>query len=234
MSETNDHKSELSRFEQQLETMHEQHLRRDLEDRLEDVADEMEETILQAIIARDFLELDVAISDDAREKVQDAKEYADDLDFDALDDTIDNLENQVSQEARTVENTIQEERTEERNRVSAMRELNKHVGAADMGKLKALESLLDDWDWKAHVYTEENQDSFEAKQQEAHDVAETMSNALKQVQEDLLGSYSGTTLERVMNQLLSDDSLYFNDLTDEERKALTGSNLADYLELGLS
>lgn len=60
-----------------------------------------------------------------------------------------------------------------------------------------------------------------------------MSNALKQVQEDLLGSYSGTTLEDVMDQLLSDDPLYFNDLTEEEREALTGSNLADYLEIRL-
>jgi len=225
--------SDQSQFEQQIETVHQQYLRQDLEDRLEDVATEMEETILQAIIARGFLGLDVNVSDDAREHVQDAKEYADDRDFDSLDDIIDDVEDHVSQEARQVENTIQEERTEERDRVSAMRKLNEHVEAADVGKLKALESLLDDWDWKAHVYTDEAEDSFRAKQQEAHDVAETMSNALEQVQEDLLGSYNGTTLEEVMDRLLSDDPLYFNDLTEEEREALTGSNLADHLEIRL-
>jgi hypothetical protein len=231
MSETNN--GEQSGFEQQLETMHQQHLRQDLEDRLEDVAGEMEKTILQAIIAREFLELDVAISDDTRANVREARKYADNRDFDGLDDIIDDLEEQVGQEAHQIENTIQEERTEERNRVSAMRELNEHVDAADMGKLKALESLLDDWDWKAHVYTDETEDSFEAKQQEAHDLADTMSNALEQVQDGLLGSYSGTTLEDVMTQLLSDDPLYFNDLTEDEREALTGSNLADYLEIRL-
>jgi len=229
MSETSDQ----SLFEQELETVHQQYLRQDLEDRLEEVATEMEETMLQAIIARDFLDLEAEVSDEAKEKVREASGHADDRDFDALDDVIDDVEDQVSQEARQIENTIQEERTEERDRVRAMRKLNEHVEAADMGKLKALESLLDDWDWKAHVYTDEAKDSFEAKQQEARDVAATMSNALQQVQEDLLGSYSGTILEDVMDQFLSDDPLYFNDLTEEEREALTGSNLADYLEIRL-
>ena len=229
MSETSDQ----SLFEQELETIRQQYLRQDLEDRLEEVATEMEETMLQAIIARDFLDLEVEVSDEAKGKVREAKGYTDDRDFDNLDDLIDDVEDQVSQEAREVENTIQEERTEERDRVRAMRKLNEHVEAADMGKLKALESLLDDWDWKAQVYTDEAEDSFEAKQQEARDVADTMSNALQQVQEDLLGSYSGTTLEDVMDQLLSDDPLYFNDLSEEEREALTGSNLADYLEIRL-
>ena len=229
MSETSDQ----SLFEQELETVHQQYLRQDLEDRLEEVATEMEETMLQAIIARDFLDLEVEVSDEAKEKVREARGYADDRDFDALDDVIDDVEGQVSQEARQIENTIQEERTEERDRVRAMRKLNEHVEAADMNKLKALESLLDDWDWKAQVYTDEAEDSFEAKQQEARDVADTMSNALHQVQEDLLGSYSGTTLEDVMDQLLSDNSLYFNDLSEEEREALTGSSLADYLEIRL-
>jgi hypothetical protein len=229
MSETSDQ----SRFEQELETVHQQYLRQDLENRLEEVATEMEETMLQAIIARDFLDLAVEVSDEAKEKVREAKGYAADRDFDDLDDVIEDVEDQVSQEARQIENAIQEERTEERDRVRAMRKLNEHVEAADMSKLKALESLLDDWDWKAQVYTDEATDSFEAKQQEARDVAATMSNALQQVQEDLLGSYSGTTLEDVMDQLLSDDPLYFNDLSEEEREAMTGSSLADYLEIRL-
>jgi hypothetical protein len=229
MSETSDQ----SLFEQELETVHQQYLRQDLEDRLEEIATEMEETMLQAIIAKDFLSLEVEVSDEAKENVREAREYVDDRDFDALDDVIEDVEDQVSQEARQIENTIQEERTEERDRVRAMRKLNEHVEAADMAKLKALESLLDDWDWKAHVYTDEADDSFEVKQQEARDVAATMSNALQQVQEDLLGSYSGTILEDVMDQLLSDDTLYFNSLTEEEREALTGSNLADYLEIRL-
>ena len=229
MSETSDQSS----FEQELETVHQQYLRQDLEDRLEAIATEMEETMLQAIIAREFLSLDVEVSDEAKENVREAREYVDDRDFDALDDVIDDVKKQVSQEARQIENTIQEERTEERDRVRAMRKLNEHVEAADMGKLKALESLLDDWDWKAHVYTDEAKDSFEVKQEEARDVAATMSNALQQVQENLLGSYSGTILEDVMDQLLSDDPLYFKDLTEEEREALTGSNLADYLKIRL-
>jgi len=229
MSETSDQ----SLFEQELKTVYKQYLRQDLEDRLEEVATAMEETMLQAIIARDFLNLEVEISDEAKKKVREAKGYADDRDFAALDDVIDDVEDQVNQEARQIENTIQEERTEERDRVRAMRKLNERVEAADMGKLKALESLLDDWDWKAHVYTDEAENSFEGKQQEARDVADTMSNALQRVQEDLLGSYSGTTLEDVMDQLLSDDPLYFNDLTEEEREALTGSNLADYLKIRL-
>lgn len=232
MPKTNNQDRDQSGFEQQLETMHQQHLRQDLEDRLEDIADDMEETILQAIIAREFLEMDVAISEDAKAKVQEAKEYADDRDFASLDTIIDDLEDQISEEARTIGNRIQKERSEEGERVSAMRELNEYVEAADGGKLKALDSLLDDWDWKAYVYTEENQ-SFEAKQQEARDVADTMSKALKQVQHDLLGSYSGTTLGQVMDHLLADESLYFNDLTEDEREALAGSNLADHIEIRL-
>ena len=51
MSETSDQ----SQFEEELETVHQQYLRQDLEDRLEEVATEMEETMLQGSIDRDFL-----------------------------------------------------------------------------------------------------------------------------------------------------------------------------------
>lgn len=222
-----------SGFEQQLDTMHQQHLRQDLEDRLEDLADDMEETVLQAIIARDFLELDVAISDDAKAKVKEAKEYADNREIEALDEIIDDLEDQVNEEARTVENTIQDERSDERDRVTAMRELNEHVEAADAGKLEALETLLSDWNWKAQVYTDDVGDSFEAKQQSAHEFAQTMSSSLTEVREALLGNYSETTLAPVINQLLGDDPLHYTDLTEEEKEALDGSKLADYVELRL-
>jgi len=222
-----------SGFEQQLETMHQQHLRQDLEDRLEDLADDMEETVLQAIIARDFLELDVAISDEAKAKVQEAKEYADNRGIEALDEIIDDLEDQVDEEARTVENPIQDERSDERDRVTAMRELNEHVEAADAGKLEALETLLSDWNWKAQVYTDEVGESFEAKQQSAHEFTQTMSSSLTEVREALLGNYSGTTLAPVINQLLGDDPFHYTDLTGEEKEALDGSKLADYVELRL-
>ncbi|WP_123538152.1 hypothetical protein [Halosimplex salinum] len=225
--------SDQSQFEEELDSIHQRYLRQDLEDRLEDVATEMEETMLQAIIARNFLSLGIAVSDDAKGQVREAKRFADERKFDVLDEVIDDVEDKVSQEAQEVQDAIQEERTGERDRVRAMRKLNEYVEATDKSQLKALESLLDDWDWKAHVYTNESQDSFEAKQQEAHEVAETMSSALRQVQDDLLGSYSGTSLADVMDQLLSDDRFYFNDLTAEERKALTGSNLADHLEIRL-
>lgn len=234
MSETSDDDGEQSSFEAQLETIHQQHLRQDLEEQLEDAATTMEETILQTIIADEFLGVDVAVSDDVRDQIETARNHVTNRDFDALDSMIDDLIADVESEARTIENTIQEERSEDRDRITAMRELNEHVNAADPGKLKALESLLSDWNWKAQVHTEEVGESFDAKQEVAHEFATSMSQSLTDVQEALLGNYSGTTLGSVVNQLMDDESLHYTDLTDEEKDALQGSKLAEYIELRLA
>lgn len=234
MSETSDDDGEQSSFEAQLETIHQQHLRQDLEEQLEDAATTMEETILQTIIANEFLGLDVAVSDDVRDKVETARNHVTNRDFDALVAMIDDLISEVESEAHTIDNTIQEERSEDRDRITAMRELNEHVNVADPGKLKALESLLSDWDWKAQVYTEDVGESFEAKQEAAHEFATSMSQSLSEVQEALLGNYNGTTLGSVVNQLMDDEPLHYTDLTDDEKEALQGSKLAEYIELRLA
>lgn len=229
MAGTNDQPS----FEEQLGALHRRYLRQDIETRLEDMAMQMEETLLQATIACEFLNVDVRIEDDVKDRVQTAKAHAENQQFDELNDMIDELEDDVAEVAREVENTIQEERSEEQDRVSAMRSLNEHVEAADAGKLRALESLLSDWDWKSQVYTEEVGDSFEAKREEAHNYAETMTEALTEAQNALLGTYSETTLESVMEQLMADEPFHYEDLTQEEHEALEDAALAEYIELRL-
>lgn len=233
MSKTSD-EAEQSSFEAQLETIHKQHLRKDLEEELEDAAETMEETILQTIIADEFLGLEISVSDEVRDQVATAQDCVASRDFDALEDMIDDLVANVESEARTIENAIQEQRSENRDRITAMRELNEHVDAADQSKLEALETLLSDWNWKAQVYTEDVDDSFDAKEEAAHEFATTMSQTLSEVQEALLGNYSGTTLGSVVNQLMDDNPLHYTNLTEDEKEALQGSNLEEYIELRLA
>ena len=66
---TEDHK-----FEQHIEEIYQQYRHRQLESQLEDIAETMEETILQRILAEKFLQTDLGIDDEAKQAVADARE----------------------------------------------------------------------------------------------------------------------------------------------------------------
>lgn len=220
-------------FEESIEEIYQEYRHRQLASRLEDIAETMEETILQRILAEKFLQTDLVIDEDAKRLVSEARDLLEEGNFQSLGERIDELENKVEDQKRRVSNEIHEARIAMRSRVDGMMRLNERVERVSEVKLEAVHELLSDWDWKGQVYREQDWD-LETLKERAEEYGNDMRRYFEECREDIFGPYEGTTLESIVDGLLADDQLYFDSLTDEQVEQLRESDLVNHVELTLS
>lgn len=225
--------AEEETFEERLEGMYEQYRRQHLQDELDSLATTMEETLLQQAIAEGFFGESIEIDEDVKGAVEDAVRKLEAGDYDEVERELDSLSEQISRTETSVTNRIQQLRINRQDTVSGMRRLNERVERVDGTQLQALESLLEDWNWKPQVYMESNE-TFEDRREEAIQYGKDMAEVYEILKEDLFGVYDGTELRPIVDKLLDDERLRLGKLSEEERRQLIESNLASYIELKLS
>jgi uncharacterized phage infection (PIP) family protein YhgE len=231
--------SNTDSFEDRLDRMYQRYRRQGLEDELEEIAQMMEDTLLQQALAEGFFDEKLQVDREAKNAVSetlDALRLADrgnDQEYDAVEERVDELRERVEAEETRISNRIQQLRIERQETVSGMRRLNERVERADSARIEALETLLENWDWKTHVYSE-GADTYEKRREEAFQYGEDMSLVFDQLKTDLFGVYDGTELRPLVDKLLDDERLTLGSLTETEREQLAQSDLGEYLELKLS
>ncbi len=221
-------------FQEQLETVYQQYQHGELEDRLEEVAETMEETVLQRVLAEEFLQTDVRIDESAKQAVREAKGYLEDDDFESLENAIDDVEETVDEQERRVNNRIHEERIQMSSTMEGMRRLNERVERVNEAKMDAIASLLDDWDWKEQVYRDDEDAEIETLKERASGYGSDMRAFYEEAKEDLFGPYRDTPVETLVDELLDDERFTLDELTDEQISLLRDSDLEEYVGLSLS
>lgn len=222
-----------SRFETELQDMYEQYRRKRLKSKLDELAETMEATILQCGLAQSFFDADVAIDESAKGEVQATLELLERSEYDTVENRLPSLETAVEDEATSVQNRVQELRLQRLSTVQAMNRLNNRVDRADSAQLTALESLLEDWNWRPQVYTDEAETLAE-RRTAAREYGTEMDEVYDELKDDLFGTYEGTELRPLVDSLLDDDRLTLAKLSEAEIEQLAESDLAEYVELSLS
>lgn len=220
-------------FQESLDEVYQQYRHRQLANQLEDIAESMEETILQRILAERFLQTELEIDDEAKEAVTKARKLLQEGQFAELGERIDDLESTVADQKRRISNQIHEARITMNARVKGMKRLNERVDRVSSVKLQAISELLEDWDWRGQVYRDEDFD-FETLKERAAEYGEDMRTYFEECREAIFGPYEGTALEEIVDGLLSDERLSLDELSDEEVKQLRDSDLEGHVELSLS
>jgi hypothetical protein len=215
-----------------LEAVQEEYRRRHLSDELDDIAETMEETILQRVLAKAFFEESVQIDAEARERVKTVMTHLDRGNYETVEAEIDDLETDVESAATTVENRIQELRLKHNSTVAAMRRLNDRVDRVNEVRLEALEGLLDDWRWKEHVYLNENAQLDDLKDN-AREYGEEMRLAFDDLKDEMFGVYPDE-IRDLIYRMIDDERLSYADLSETQRRQLAESDIGEYIELTLS
>ena len=192
----------------------------------------MEETILQRTLAKAFFEEQIELDTDAKERVHEILRLLEQDDYDAVEDRLPNLRDDVDAAEQTVENRIQELRLKHNSTVTAMRRLNDRVDRVSGMRLQALEGLLDDWRWKEHVYRDEDDDLADLKEN-ASEYGDEMRTAFEDLKEELFGLYP-EEIRGLIYHMIDDERLSYADLSDNQRQLLAESDIGDYIELTLS
>lgn len=220
-------------FEQQLEQMYQRYRREHLRDRLDALAQDMEETLLHKAVAKSFFGEDIHIDSDVKQSVASIADELAAENYELVEQELDEVEREINRVETRVTNRIQELRIDREETVSAMRRLNERVERVDPTQVESLESLLDEWDWKPQVYLEGN-DTFEQRHTEAIEYGEDMQFIFEMLKDELFGAYDGTELRPIVDKLLDDERLRLGHLSETERQQLANSDLSEYVELKLS
>jgi hypothetical protein len=229
---SSDRTRELS-FPRRLEAMLERHRRRNIDEELDDIAEKMEATLLQRALAEGFFEESVAIDTDAKERVRTAQRALETSEYETVETKLDTLREQVDRGRTKVGNEIQTLRVETLGTVNAMKRLNDRVGRVDADRLAALKQLLDGWEWRGQV-SDANTASFTERRTEAERAGEQMRETFEELRAGLFGPYKGTDVWPIVESLLDEKALRYDDLTATERDQLADSDLSAYVELSLS
>lgn len=222
--------ADSSTFQEQLETIYEQHRRQGLESELDDLAETMEQTILERVLAEEFFQTEIEIDSEAKNAVEAARSLLEQNDYDALAQKLPETREAVETQQRKVNNFVHQARIDVHNTVRGMIRLNQRVGRVDKSKLKALDTLLDDWNWEAQV----EGDSIDQRKEEAVEYGRFMHRSLEKAKGDLFGPYRDTPIDDLVDRLLDDERLTLAALSEEEIDLLYESDLAEYLEVTLS
>lgn len=219
-------------LQERLAEVQERHRRQHLSDELDELAETMEETILQRILAKAFFDERIEIDEQAKAQVRDALSLLDRNEYRAVEDRLDELRTDVEAAETTVENRIQELRLKHNSTVSAMGRLNDRVDRVSDMRLQALEGLLGDWRWKEQVYLEEDATLDELKEN-AREYGEDMRAAFEQLKDELFGVYP-EEIRGLIHRMIDDERLSYADLTENQRQLLADSDVGEYIELTLS
>lgn len=222
--------ADSSTFQEQLETIYEQHRRQGLESELDDLAETMEETILERVLAEAFFQTEIEINSEAKNAVEEARSLLEQNDYDALAERLPETRKAVEAQQREVNNFVHQARIDVHNTVRGMIRLNQRVEREDQAKLEALDTLLDEWNWETQI----EGDSIEQRKEEAVEYGRFMRQSLEEAKDALFGPYRNTPLDELVDRLLDDERLTLAALSEEELNRLYESDLADYLEVTLS
>jgi hypothetical protein len=221
-------------FQSQLEAVYKRYQNQSLEDRLDDVAETMEETILQRALAEELLRTDAEIEEDAKQAVRDAEQLVGRDDYEALDETLDGLEQVVEDQERQVSNQIQKARISMSKTVQGMIRLNERVDRVNEAKVQSIKVLLEDWDWKGQVYRDAEDAGIKEHKQQAAEYGRDMRRFFEEARESTFGPYNDTPLEEIVDKLLDEERFTLASLTDEQLRRLRESDLPDYVGLELA
>ena len=224
--------SEPTQLNDRLKQVQEQHRRRHLSDELNEIAETMEETILQRILAKAFFEEEISIDTAAKKRVREVLELLDQREYEVVEERLNTLKRDVESAETTVENRIQELRLKQNSTVAAMRRLNNRVDRVNGIRLQALEGLLGDWRWKEHIYVDEGATLDELKEN-ARQYGKEMQAAFNQLKDEMFGEYP-ESIRGLIHDMIDDGRLSYADLTDNQRKLLAESDIGEYIELTLS
>jgi len=215
----------------QLLDVQEEHRRRHLSDELDELSETMEETILQRHLAKGFFKEEITIDSKAKTRVQDVMELLENEEYEKVETQLNDLETTVETAATTVENRIQELRLKHNSTVAAMRRLNRKVERVNETRLEALEELLGDWRWKAHVY--DNESGLSTLKQNANQYGKEMRDAFEDMKDELFGAYP-EEIRNLVFRMIEDERLSYDDLSQNQRQELANSDVSEYIELTLS
>jgi arginyl-tRNA synthetase len=192
----------------------------------------MEETILKRVLAEAFFGETINIKESDTEAVQTIRGELEKENYDAVENDIDKLRQEIERVETAVDNRIQELRISRSETVAAMRRLNDRVGRVSGAKLEALGTLLDDWRWKSQVYSDEDTDIPTLKEN-ARTYGQEMRETFETLKSKLFEEYP-PEIRDLVYQMIDDERLSYADLTDEQRRLLADSDVGDYITLRLS
>ena len=213
-----------------LENIKDQYQQQSLISRLEALAADLRELLLEQAVSETLLDYNAETHEELRDVVTRLKSAAADGDLATIEQYIGEAENALN----TAENRMQAARATPQTtyveRLDSMMRLNEQLGVVDDTTLHELRKIVSEGQWTAQIEIEENASIDEAVST-AREYGERRREEYEAAEQAIFEPYFEGEFEGIVRDLLSDTPLVLSDVDIDTLDKFADSDLGDHVSL---
>ena len=213
-----------------LQAVKSQYRRRDLQNKLDDLANDLADLYLQKVVYERLLDIPIEITSDLQTTIQDIQTNLQDGETEAISIQVDQLETQVQEFESHIDKQISAPLSTYRSTVESMQRLNEKLSVIDSAQLTTLQTFLQPGDILTRIEFTSDTDlatKIETAAEEGTNHRETYESA----RSELFETYFETEYGEKVTEMMSDDPPVLESFDKTELEQLYDSDLTPYIEL---
>lgn len=215
-----------------LQQVQAQYRRRGLEIRLEDVADDLREILLERSLCEALFNIEIETDPDLQSELSSIRGQIDESDLEGISDRIANLEEQVDQYESKLWSTVSGPQTTYRSNVDSMEQLNSQLGKVDSEDLDELSQLLAEGDWLSRADVDLD-NSLSQQLETVRSFGQTFHEIYIDAEELIFEPYFEGRWGEEIKKILAEESFSLEDASAGCIEFLRESDLGPHLEIRL-
>lgn len=216
-----------------LEQVKQQYQQQSLITRLEKLATDLRELILEKTVAGRVLDYDAETYDELRRQIQQLKTAAEAGDLETVSKHIEDAEVALEEAESRMQGNRADPQSTFVNRLDSMEQLNEQLEVVDQATIRQLKKLAEESRWTAKLDVDEEtpiEDAINA----ATEFADARRREYETAEQTIFEPYLEDELADIVSDLLSDSPPILSDVEPETIQQLSESDLGKYVALRFS
>jgi hypothetical protein len=213
-----------------LQTVKSQYRRRDLQNKLDNLAKDLADLYLQKVVYERLLDISIEITSDLQTTIQTIQTNLQDGKTETVSNQVDQLETQVQEFESHIDKQISDPLSTYRSTVESMQRLNQKLSLIDSAQLTTLETFLQPGDILSRIEFASEAD-LATKIETASEVGTDHRETYESARSELFETYFETEYGEKVTEMMSDDPPVLESFDETEIEQLYDSDLTPYIEL---
>lgn len=221
---------EVTNVTKRLQAVQNQYRRKHLQQRLDDLAEELEILYLRKELYEALLEVTIEIDPKLQSLVKKTREKVSEGDFESVESTVNSLETQLSDYNNDIEKKVTGKLETCRSNIDSIKKLNQRLGKLDSKKIEDTEEFYEPGNMVERVELETDS-SLAEKVETVQSTANRYKKRYDEMVAEIFEPYLESEYGDKVTEMMSDDPPSLDAFDDGELGQLRDSDLSPHIEL---
>lgn len=213
-----------------LRAVQNQYRRKHLQQRLDDIAEELEILYLRKELYESLLEVTIEIDPELQSLIKKTRESVNEGDFENVESTVDSLEDQISDYNNNIEQKVTGKLETRRSNIDSIKKLNQRLGKLSSEKIDETEGFYAPGNMVERIELDTDS-SLDEKIETVRSTANRYKDRYDEMVAEIFEPYLKSEYGDKVTEMMSDDPPSLDAFDDEELGQLRDSDLSPHIEL---